>query len=158
MTNVRFFGAYIVPRIDVLVSATFQSSPGPLVAALNRQDGHHAWARAAMAELPPPLATCEAVLAEATFLLRHIPNGRENVVALLSRRHVTIRFRLSDEADAVGRLLARYASVPMSLADACLVRMAELDPEITVLTLDSDFHIYRKHGRQAIKTITPSAP
>lgn len=51
--------------------------------------------------------------------------------------------------------MRRYADVPMSLADACLVRMSELSDDASVLTLDSDFRIYRRLGRQAIPLLTP---
>lgn len=74
---------------------------------------------------------------------------------LLSRGALRIAFRLEDNVDLVARLMGRYASVPMSLADACLVRMAEQHPDSRVLTLDRDFRLYRKHGRHAIPLIMP---
>lgn len=74
---------------------------------------------------------------------------------LLARGIVAVPFRLEDEMPAVAKLLFRYASVPMSLADACLVRMTEQYPSGVVLTLDRDFRIYRKHGRQSIPTRMP---
>lgn len=74
----------------------------------------------------------------------------------LLRRHVVeAAFRLEDHVEAVARLMRKYASVPMSLADACLVRMAELSPESTILTLDHDFRVYRKSGRQVVPVIMP---
>jgi predicted nucleic acid-binding protein len=51
--------------------------------------------------------------------------------------------------------MQKFADVPMSLADACLVRMAEQQPNALVVTLDSDFHIYRRNRNQAIRTIMP---
>ena len=60
------------------------------------------------------------------------------------------------EGAAVARLLTKYADVPMSLADACLVRMAEQHTHSIVWTLDSDFQRYRKHGRQIIPTLLPN--
>ncbi len=77
------------------------------------------------------------------------------MIALLDRGVIRIPFRLDDEVAPVTKLLSRYAEVPMSLADACLVRMAEQHAESSVLTLDRDFRIYRKHGRQVIRAITP---
>lgn len=69
----------------------------------------------------------------------------------LLRRHVVeVAFHLEDHVDAVARLLRKYASVPMSLADGCLVRMAELFAESSVLTLDHDFRLYRKSGRHVV--------
>jgi uncharacterized protein len=58
-------------------------------------------------------------------------------------------------AAALRRLMTRYATVPMSLADSCLVRMSEIYPKSHVFTLDSDFRIYRRNGRQMIPTIAP---
>ena len=68
---------------------------------------------------------------------------------------VQLPLRLQDEHSAVKVLLARYADVPMSLADACLVRMSEQYTNSLVLTCDSDFRRYRRHRRQRIPTIMP---
>jgi len=128
---------------------------GPLVAFLNRTDRFHEWATAQWERLHPPLLTCEAVLAEACFLVRHLPGGSQAVLELLDRGVIHIAFELQEEAGSVGALLRRYAEVPMSLADACLVRMAERHTKSRVLTLDRDFRIYRKHRRHVIPITSP---
>jgi len=128
---------------------------GPLVAFLDQRDRHHDWAVASLAPLRPPLLTCEAVLSEACFLVRHLPGGREAVLDLLGRGAISVSFSLANEVIAVRRLLHRYANVPMSLADACLVRMTELVDGV-VVTCDSDFRVYRRNGRAAISTRMPS--
>lgn len=128
---------------------------GPLVALLNHRDRNHAWARDRFAEIEPPLATCEAVIVEACHLLRGYPGGERVVLDVLRRGVVEIDFALSDEVVPVQELRTRYAKVPMDLADACLVRMAEVSSGSVVLTLDSDFAIYRMHGRRVIPTISP---
>ena len=64
-------------------------------------------------------------------------------------------FRLADEVDAVRALMKRFSSVPMSLADACLVRMTELEPRATVITLDQDFRLYRRNGRKTVPHQSP---
>jgi uncharacterized protein len=74
---------------------------------------------------------------------------------LLSRKLLLLPFRLDDEVTSIMRLLEKYANVPMSLADACLVRMAEQHSQAVVFTLDADFKRYRKHGRQIIPTLMP---
>jgi len=128
---------------------------GPLVALLNRRDRYHAWARDRFAEIEPPLATCEAVVVEACHLLGG-ERGRSGVVLeVFARGAVEIDFLLREEIVAIRELRTRYANVPMDLADACLVRMAELASGSQVLTLDSDFAIYRMHGRRVIPTISP---
>jgi len=131
---------------------------GPLVAFLNRRDRHHGWASGELAEVEAPLLTCEAVLSEACFLLRGAPGGSRAVFDLLEREVMTVAFSLANEASAVGRLLGRYENVPTSLADACLVRMAEQYARRSILTLDEGFRIYRKHARHVVPAILPDAP
>jgi uncharacterized protein len=126
-----------------------------LIALLSRQDQQHAWANQQAATLPIPLLTCEAVLTETCFLLSRNQNSHRLIFALLDRQILQIAFNLAQEQSAIDQLMARYASVPMSLADACLVRMAEQIPDSKVLTLDRDFFIYRKHSTQMIPVLTP---
>ena len=128
---------------------------GPLVAFLNRRDRHHGWAFERLTEIEPPLSTCEAVLAEACHLLRRSAGAPETITEMIGDGLIEVPFRLESEAERIGRLLGRYSDVPMSLADACLVRMAEVIDGSTVLTLDSDFRIYRMHDRQVIPTLCP---
>ena len=128
---------------------------GPLVALLSERDHYHPWARQIFSGIEPPLLTCEAVIAEAWHLLRGTGNGQGAILELLSTGTVLIELSLTAELTAVRRLVGRYRDRPMSLADACLVRLAELFDEARVLTVDSDFSVYRKHGRQAIPLISP---
>jgi predicted nucleic acid-binding protein len=74
---------------------------------------------------------------------------------LLRRRVVEVAFHLEDHVEAVARLLRKYANVPMALADGCLVHMAELSADRTILTLDRDFRLYRKSGRHVVPVIMP---
>ena len=129
---------------------------GPIVAYLNGRDRHHAWAVGLFKQLRPPLLTCEAVLSEAMFLLRWAPGGGDRVMDLVSRGVLEVRFDLQREVTAVTELLRRYRSLPMDMADACLVRMSELNGDCVLLTVDSEFRdIYRRNGRQVIPTLLP---
>jgi predicted nucleic acid-binding protein len=128
---------------------------GPLVAYLHGRDRHHAWGVQQLSQIAPPLLTCEAVLAEACFLLQSFKGGGRLVLELLESGLVRLAFRLEEEISAVRKLVIRYQSVPMALADACLVRMSELRSQSSVLTCDGDFRIYRKHGRMMIPLIIP---
>ncbi|MCP3956919.1 MAG: PIN domain-containing protein [bacterium] len=128
---------------------------GPLVALLNHRDRYHSWARDRFADIEPPLTTCEAVVVESCHLLREQPGGERVVLDVIRRGAVEIDFALRDEIVPIQQLRTRYADVPMDLADACLVRMVELSSGSAVLTLDSDFSIYRMHGRRVIPTISP---
>jgi uncharacterized protein len=127
-----------------------------IVALLKRQDQFHEWAKAEWAIVAPPLLTCEAVITEACFLLRNTYGGQAAVLSLIKSELVQVTFSLDAEATAILELLTCYQSVPISLADACLVRMSELYQGSPVLTLDSDFLIYRRHRNQTIPIIMPS--
>ncbi len=133
----------------------FVVDTGPLVALLNRRDRHHPWAREVFDTVEPPAFTCEAVVSEACFLLGRIRGGQDTVLALLSKDVLKIDFRIRPEADPIRGLMRKFATVPMSLADACLVRMTELEPQSVVVTLDSDFRVYRRNRRQRIPVIMP---
>lgn len=128
---------------------------GPLVASINRRDRFHEWTKLQLAEIEPPLLTCEAVLAEACHLLRHLPGQGRVVAELVGRKIIEIPFRIDAHAKSMANLLAKYADVPMSLADACLVRMSEINENSILLTFDHDFKVYRRHGRQVIPTLMP---
>lgn len=128
---------------------------GPLVALLRPRDEYHEWASTQWKNLRTPLFTCESAITEACFLLRGVVPGSQSVLELLSRSIIRVDFALERELSAVSRLMDRYADVPMALADACLVRMSELDSESTVFTLDSDFRRYRRNKRQVIPLIIP---
>jgi predicted nucleic acid-binding protein len=128
---------------------------GFLVAYLNRREGSHEWTKEQLKKVPPPLITCEAVIAESCFLVREIDGGAEKVFELLETGLILLSFRLENEIPRIKELMTRYANVPMSLADACLVRMAEQYKDSSVFTLDSDFKIYRKNRREPIPLVTP---
>lgn len=133
---------------NVLVDAGF------LVALLSRRDSHHRWAVMQAPGHAPPWRTCEAVLSEAFHLLG--AHGAPGLSALLRRRALIADFELDSDVESVLKLLYKYADVPMSLADACLVRMSETLPEPIILTTDSDFRIYRRHSRQMVPCLMPS--
>jgi predicted nucleic acid-binding protein len=128
---------------------------GPLVAFLNGRERHHAWAREQFAHIRPPLLTCESVITEACYLVRDLDKGVDSLMKLINEGVVAIQFILANELQAITRLLKKYASVPISLADACLVRMAEQHSTSSLLTLDAHFRIYRKAGRTVIPTLMP---
>jgi predicted nucleic acid-binding protein len=123
---------------------------GPLVAILDRDDQDHVCAVREGQRLPPKMLSCEAVLSEVHFITRNIPQ--------LADGWLELPFAVREHHSIVHELMLCYASVPMSFADACLVRMSELWPDAPVFTLDSDFRIYRRNKRQALPLICPSAP
>ena len=128
---------------------------GPLVALIDRRDPFHAWAADEVKLLKPPFLTCEAVIAESLFLLQNVHGGSTHVTGLMGDGYVRLDFHLDAHLVPVAELIEKYSDVPMSLADACLMRMSELHDRARVFTLDSDFKRYRRHGRQAIPLIMP---
>jgi predicted nucleic acid-binding protein len=128
---------------------------GPLIALLIGADKHHAWALEVWGRLEPPLYTCEAVLSEAQYVVKRLGGDPLIVLEFLQKGAVAVAFGVEDEVDRLLELQRAYADVPMSLADACLVRMTELHEHSRVLTTDSDFRIYRRNRRQLIPLLAP---
>ena len=131
---------------NVLVDAGF------IVALLSKRDNHHDWAATQAINFPPPWSSCEAAVSEAYHLLG--PHSAA-LAALLRRRAILLRFQLAEHLESTTKLIEKYSNIPMSLADACLVRMTELFADPVILTTDEDFLIYRRHGRQTVPCVTP---
>jgi uncharacterized protein len=123
------------------------------VALLNPREARHAWATEAL-RVRARVITCEAVVSEAFVLLRSSERASAALRGMLADEQLEVS-PMNAEMRAVTKLMERYASVPMSFADACLVRLAEVLPRAVVATLDSDFRVYRRNGRQIIPLLIP---
>jgi len=128
---------------------------GPLLSFLAAGLGHHAWVCEQWQRLHPPLLTCEAVLTETAFLLKREGKEADPLFELLERGALRIGLDIESERADLRALMSRYRDRPMSLADACLVRLSEFHRTCTVFTLDSDFRIYRRHGNKVIPLLIP---
>jgi predicted nucleic acid-binding protein len=128
---------------------------GPLVSFLASGLTHHAWTCDQWKLLPPPLLTCEPVLTEAAFLLKREGSEADAIFSLLERGVIRIALNVQEEQADLRALMHRYRNRPMSLADACLVRLAEIHSGGEIFTLDSDFRIYRRHGNKVIPVLMP---
>lgn len=128
---------------------------GPLVAFLDKAERHHGWTVEQVRALDAPLLTCEPVLAEAMFLLSDLPKAQEALFDLLANGAVRIAFQVGEHVAPLRALHRKYRDRPISLADACVVRMAELFKHHQVFTLDSDFSVYRRNGREPLDLIFP---
>ena len=128
---------------------------GFLVAFASLRDTHHEWAVELEAQLTVPLLTCEPVLAEAAF---HLQNVRV-ILGLLEDRFVELAFDVNDHLPHLASLAKRYADRKPDLADLCLIRMSELNPNHVLITVDrEDFSVYRRNKREVIPIICPPVP
>jgi uncharacterized protein len=117
---------------------------GPLVALLSKDDANHEKARRMFAECAPPFRSCEAVVAEACFLMRKVhAAGPADVVALGARGVYSIAISAEQHWTSIEMLLKKYSDRPISFADACLIRCAEIHGEARILTFDADFGVYK---------------
>jgi uncharacterized protein len=128
---------------------------GPLVAFFDRAERHHRWVTERVEELEAPLLVCEPVLTEAMYLLAPYPRAQDALFELLQNGALNVAFRIEESIDTLRKLMHKYRDTPMSLADACVVRMAEIHERHAILTLDADFSVYRKHGRVPLTLIRP---
>ena len=127
---------------------------GPLVASLSRRD-HHTWAVEEMSRLRRPLVTGEAVLSEAGFLLSSVGLDPALPLDAVARGALIVQPVVAEVSKRIASLMRTYANLPMSLADAALVGLAEAAPEAIVFTTDSDFHVYRQRGSETIPLLFP---
>ena len=128
---------------------------GPWVALHCKGDRYHGWAKSQFAQHAGPFLTCEAVVAETCFVLARAGFDPSKALALVERGVVKLGMSLADQASSVRALFERYDNVPASLADACLIRLSELHDPCRVMTLDSDFTVYRRHGHRVIPVLSP---
>lgn len=128
---------------------------GPLVAFLNRGDQHHEWAAEQFDRMTQPLWTCEAVISEAVFLLQSDGLSADALFEAINRGQVIVQFAAQEHWPDLRRLVAKYENLPMSFADACLVRMTELIERCQVFTMDRHFRLYRRQGRHVIPLLAP---
>ncbi|MFN3407523.1 MAG: type II toxin-antitoxin system VapC family toxin [Limisphaerales bacterium] len=125
---------------------------GFLVAYVNARDAHHDWAMGVEAQLDVPVLTCEAVLAEAAYLLQ----DSRAILGLLEDQFVAVAFDANDHLMHLVELADRYKDRAPDLADLCLIRMSELNPDRAILTTDrEDFRVYRRNKRETIPLICP---
>jgi uncharacterized protein len=127
------------------------SDTGFLVALLEVHDRHHGWAQAVAEEIAWPALTCESVLSETAFHVR----ASSLVLDMVQTGSVQVAFNICEHVDQLRDLALRYADRKPDLADLCLVRMSELYPRHMVLTVDDDFHVYRRNKREAIPLLCP---
>ena len=129
---------------------------GAIFAMLDKKDQYHDRASKIVRDLPKPFYTCESVISETCFLLENAGVSNGKAFGLISAGVIELDFRLDTDIERVSLLMKKYDSVPMSLADACLLRMSEIYSLSAVFTFDSDFSIYRRNGREAIQLIPES--
>jgi uncharacterized protein len=126
---------------------------GFIVAFGNHNDRHHGWALEVAKGITEPLLTCEAVLAEAAFHL----GSSAYVLALARDEMMRLAFDCSRNLQPLAELANRYQERRPDLADLCLIRMSELYPRHTVITVDeADFRVYRRNKREVIPLLCPS--
>jgi uncharacterized protein len=126
---------------------------GAIVALLDRSEAAHEQCSEAVNKLKGPLVTCEAVIAEACYLLRGVDGAAAAIVRNVERNVFGIPFVLSEHAPAVAKALQKYSDVPADFADACLIAMAEALGTGDILTLDSDFRFYRWARNQHFRNL-----
>ncbi|HME34125.1 MAG TPA: PIN domain-containing protein [Candidatus Sulfotelmatobacter sp.] len=125
---------------------------GFIVALGNRDDQHHAWAAGVAQGITEPLLTCESVISEAAFQLASVPY----VLSLVEDEMLRVAFDFSKNLPELRELARRFADRKPDLADLCLIRMSELYPRHTVITVDeSDFRVYRRNKRETIPILCP---
>jgi predicted nucleic acid-binding protein len=106
--------------------------------------------------LSEPPFTCEAVLSEACFLLKQQPRAIEKIGEYLARGAINLIPVGSGAQADIFALMRKYRQVSMAYADACLLWLADSIRRCRVLTVDSDFTVYRLDRARPVPLIIPS--
>lgn len=130
---------------------------GPLIALLDRGEGHHRICVAALKELRPPMITTWPAFTEAMYLIGDAGGwkAQKNLWSWVEQGTLEVHDLGAEATSRAAKLMEKYADVPMDLADASLVALAEQLKVTEIFTLDSDFAVYRLHGKKSFR-IVPS--
>jgi predicted nucleic acid-binding protein len=127
---------------------------GPLIALVDADDQHHRACAKSLGRIRESLATVWPALTEAVYMLGDVPGGQSAVWQLIERGAVRLLPLDEDDIPRIGELMEKYADLPMDLADAALVRVAERDGLRKVFTVDRrDFMVYRLKGGRRLALI-----
>lgn len=128
---------------------------GPIVALLDQSDAQRDWALRCFRVIRPPILICEAVLGEAWHLLRRMPSSRATLASMIEQGALKVAFNFPTQRIETLALLQKYGDTPMDFADACLVRMSEMQHDCKVWTIDTDFKFYRRNNRHIVPVLAP---
>lgn len=137
--------------------ATVLADAGAIVGLIRTRDQWHSWASGIASGLAAPYLTCEPVITEVCFVLRDYPTGQQEVLRLIEDGVLILDFSVAENLESIRQLMEKYEDLPMSLADACLVRMTEIVENPYVFTTDSDFRVFRRNGSKPIPLIIPDS-
>lgn len=128
---------------------------GPLTAAIDRGDPEHQRCAEALRRLPKPLTTTWPAFTEAMHLLGDAAGwrARSALSELVSCGVLVLHDLDGDMIKRMVELMGKYQDLPMDLADASLVALAEARGVSQIVTLDSDFRVYRLNGRKAFRIV-----
>lgn len=127
---------------------------GPLVGWINRRDQWHEWSASVLESLTPPLVTCESVIAEVVWHLRHSRKAVDRLYGMIEAGALEIEVLLPDHMPHIRVLSAKYRQ--MDFCDAAVVRLSEIHPQAIVLTTDvAHFRIYRHFQNKPIPLLCP---
>jgi uncharacterized protein len=130
---------------------------GPLLAAFNQRDQHHAFAVGIMRQHNQPFVTSMAVMTEIMYLARarlgsHV---QEKLLVMIERGDILVEHTTPNDFARIAKLMHKYQDMPMDFADATLVALAERLGTKRIFTIDSDFLLYRWQDKYAFELVCP---
>ena len=128
---------------------------GVIVALLDPSDSFHERCAHALSGLGAALVTCEAVIVESCYLLRHVAGAAESILRSVATREFLLPITLVNSAGSVERILQKYRDREVDLADAWLIHLANEFGTGEILTLDGDFQIYRWGRNNSFHLLVP---
>jgi len=126
---------------------------GPLIALFDKDDEYHKKVKDFLKTFHGHLTTTWPVLTEVTHLLDFNVNVQIDFLKWIQREAVIIYDLESNHLSRIIELTEKYSDVPMDLADASLMVIAEIEKIENIITIDSDYHIYRTNKKVKLKNL-----
>jgi predicted nucleic acid-binding protein len=128
---------------------------GPLIALFDRSDGYHQRIASFIRHFPCQLVSTLAVLTEVSYMLNFSVNAQIDFLEWVMRGGLRLEAVEQEDMAKIAALIKKYQDLPCDLADATLLLAAEKTGIRSIISIDSDFNIYRLSGKTLIQNIFP---
>lgn len=126
---------------------------GPLIALFDRDDVYHEAIREFLRTYEGSLVTSWAVVTEVLHMLSFHVQVQLDFLRWIERDALKIPLLTKKHISRIIELSEKYADLPMDFADATLVAISETENIQTIITIDSDFHVYRNIRKEMLKNL-----
>lgn len=128
---------------------------GPIIALIDNRDSYHTWAASKIDTFENPMITNTAVVVEVLFILKRLNKNANRFFGFVNEGIIKVKNPYPNNAELIHSMYSKYADLPASFADICLLSMIKQSKETKLFTIDSDFLIYHDSKGKPLNLISP---